>query len=292
MEELHRQSHDAAAELSRLRERKEHTERNAQAVAEAKAAIATLQQQYTGPTVEQAKAALAEAEERKSAADRRVAELEEQLRKAKEEAMNCRASHAEARADYDAAVNNQEIINQLRERIAGASLDGEPVTELDLRLAEKRVVECRQAVEVGIRTRDAILKAQEAEQHAKRAQGLRRAAEALREAASSVDQVLSTQLPTGPLRAEGGRLVLDTERGQGVPFDECSQGEKYRVALPYGIASVGAGGYLALVQEAWDGLDGEHRAEIAQICKASKVWIITGQVDDGELRAEEFSVQA
>ena len=83
-------------------------------------------------------------------------------------------------------------------------------------------------------------------------------------------------------------MVLDTERGDGVPFDECSDGEKYRVALPYGIQSVGQGGYLALVQSGWQDLGLPFREEIAAMCRKAKVWLITGEVADGELRLEKF----
>jgi hypothetical protein len=46
------------------------------------------------------------------------------------------------------------------------------------------------------------------------------------------------------------------------------------------------------VQSAWQDLDSEARREIAALCRESRVWILTAEVADGELRAEEFRLEA
>lgn len=289
---LHKASQEAVAEHSRLAERKKVADDNRQAIESAEKDLACLQDGYTGIGVAEAKEGFEAATKERQSADARVEEIEKQLAAAKELQNSAKTQQLEARAVFDKATAYEAMVTQLQNQINTAAGGEDPPSDLDVRMAEKAATKAKERLEQAIKQRDCVLKAVEAEGHEKQAKEHRKAAESLREAARSVDQVLTTKLPPGPLRAEKGRLVIDTQRGDGVPFDECSQGEKYRVALPYGIQSVGEGGYLALVQDGWQDLDTEHRAEIAELCRKSKVWLITGEVAEGDLRAEEFSLEA
>lgn len=292
IDELHEASQKATAEHSRLEERRKQAEDNRATIEDCERKLEQVQASYEGVGVKEATEGLEAATKERQSAESKVQEIERQLADAKAVLNSAKTQQLEARAAYDRAVAYESMVSQLQEQINTAAGGEDPPSDLDVKMAAKAAESAKHKLEQAIRQRDAILKAVEAEGHEKTAKEHRKAADALREAARSVDQVLTTKLPPGPLRAEKGRLVLDTDRGEGVPFDECSQGEKYRVALPYGIKSVGEGGYLALIQEGWDGLDAEHRAEIADLCRKSHVWLITGEVDEGELRAETFALEA
>jgi energy-coupling factor transporter ATP-binding protein EcfA2 len=292
LDALHQKSVEASSELSRLTERKKQADDNAEAIKEAERKLEQVQTTYTGLGVKEASGQFDAATSQRVNADAKVEEIRRQLADAEKAQAAALQQQTEARAAYDAAVGYEKLVGLLQQQINAASGGDDAPSDLDLKLAQKTADTARLNHETAVKHHGAALKAKEAEQYEEKAKDATKAAESLREAARSVDQVLTTKLPKGPLRAEKGRLVLDTERGEGVPFDECSDGEKYRVALPYGIASVGAGGYLALIQAGWQDLDMEHRAEIAELCRQSKVWLLTGEVADGDLRAEEFSLEA
>lgn len=97
-------------------------------------------------------------------------------------------------------------------------------------------------------------------------------------------------LPAGPLQIKDGTLVVQHDRRKkAVPFDKLSTGERWRVAMEYAIAAVGAGGVIPLHQEAWQSLGPELKAAVAKQCHEAKVWLISASVEDGgELRVEDF----
>lgn len=118
------------------------------------------------------------------------------------------------------------------------------------------------------------------------------AAEAMQLRAISQLVVVRVQqaIPAGPIQIQDGTLVVQQgKRGKFVPFEELSTGEKWRVALEYAIAAVGEGGLVPVSQEAWQALGPELKIEIAKQLQAAKVWLVTGEVSDGELRIEEFT---
>ena len=80
--------------------------------------------------------------------------------------------------------------------------------------------------------------------------------------------------------------MLDTARGEGVSFDQCSDGERFSVAIPYAVQAVGDGGIICLPQEGWQHLDERNRIAVAVAAEKCGVWIVTGEVADGELRQE------
>jgi hypothetical protein len=83
--------------------------------------------------------------------------------------------------------------------------------------------------------------------------------------------------------------VVDYElRGKKIPFEELSTGQKWKVALEYAVTAVGEGGVIPLSQEAWQALGPELKDSIAQQCRDLKVWLVTGEVAEGELRVEEY----
>lgn len=111
----------------------------------------------------------------------------------------------------------------------------------------------------------------------------------IRAAAAMVQSEVQKALPVGPIQVEDGTLVVDYElRGKKIPFEELSTGQKWKVAMEYAISAVGKGGVIPLSQEAWQALGPELKDQIAQQCRQCEVWLITGEVCQGELRVEEY----
>lgn len=116
-------------------------------------------------------------------------------------------------------------------------------------------------------------------------------AERLRTVAKSVGTVISRQLPDDCLLVpnEDGMLGVHYEkRGHWIPMDELSEGEKFSVCLPIALKTLGSGAVVPLRQESWQALDTSARKEIAKICKELKIWLVSGQVADCELRVESY----
>lgn len=163
-------------------------------------------------------------------------------------------------------------------------------TDDDLANAATAVQLARWSVDEGAKVRVARDKLESARSHHDKAKEFGDRASELRAAAKSVDWVLSQQIPAGPLRWEDDRLVLDTADCKSEPFDRLSDGERYRVAIPYALQAVGQGGVIVLPQRAWAdlGAGSPLRNEIADTAESCGVWIVTAEVAPGPLRAEVF----
>lgn len=289
LQPLHDASNQAAAAMAAIQERSTQAVMSQQRVATTEKAIAEAERQYTGLSVKAASDVEANAVANTGHCEAEVKRLAAALDEAKQRLADAKRCEDDATKARLHAVQFEEGLANLRKILKQnqAALSNIP-SEEETQRAYAAAQQARAALEAGIKARDASMKLLEAQAHERTAERLAQEAETLREKARSVDQVLSERLPPGPLRAEGGRLVLDTERGEGAPYDECSMGEKWTHALPYGIRAVGAGGVIAVVQEAWDGLDDSNRHLIADAAKEGKAWIITAEVDSGELRAEVY----
>lgn len=286
---LHAASAAAAGKVSGIEQRIKHAQENDDRYNGVRAAINEACENYSGPSIEEAEYAASKAGLAQVEAQDRVAQLEKQLAVAKVEAQ--KAVHVLNSANDTArrAHERYKAIKNLNSMLADAeqAVKDRPSDE-EYAAAVAAAEKAKRDVEMAVTIRDAQQKLATAKSHEEKAEAAATEAKRLREAARSVDHVLSQKLPTGPLRAEGGRLVLDTQRGESAPYDQCSAGEQWSYALPYGIKAVGQGGVLAVQQEAWDSLDQNNRRLIAQQAGESRTWIITGEVADGELRAEVF----
>ena len=115
-------------------------------------------------------------------------------------------------------------------------------------------------------------------------------ADRLRKAAGQTDDVLSVIVGKldCPLRVEGGRLVLTTDRGTEL-FEDLSDGERWRLALDVVIRFLPQNGILTLPQAAYGELDPINRREIDRLLRERGVVCLTAKAtEDEELRAEVF----
>lgn len=290
---LHRAASDCDSTLKLLQERAAQAVEKQVQVAESEQSLERVKGCYDGPVVATAtretiiaNALIDSEKELVLAAENQLAAARQRLRDVAAEAGRKQERQRTAEQHVEAVTAIERAINEARLFIANS-----PQPEA-IAAAESRAKHHRERLEQGIRLRDAQQKLIEANGHETAAEKANKEAEKLRNAARSVDHVLSQKLPPGPLRAEGGRLVLDTQRGESAPYDDCSDGEKWTYALPYGIGCVGAGGVIAVVQDAWQDLDEGNRLIVAEKAAEAKVWLITGEVAPGELRAEVFEPEA
>lgn len=208
-------------------------------------------------------------------------------------ASGLKARYEAAKAVADEAEKNirdaQKLLAEL-ERLRGEYLfPGEDVEQATLdALTAAESVALQNLQDAGsIQSRKAALAAsielqEESSELAKKAADLRLAAQ-------KVQAEVQKALPAGPIQVQDGLLVVQHgKRRKAVAFDDLSTGERWKVAMTYAISAVGEGGVIPLVQESWQALAPELQAEVAEMCSAAKVWIITAKVTDGELRVEDL----
>jgi len=287
MEALHADAYKAEAELASLRQKRESAAETVVRMQELTAELNRLSSEDQGPSYESSKGVLISLEQQKAESDSRIAAIKSQLAKEESAQRDLLAKIGVAKEVATAAHRREAAIESLRKSVAAITQPDE-VGDLDIALAEQEAAESKKRVERGAQAHAAKAKAEEAKKHSKAAKSLREKAADLRDAARSVDACLSSALPPGPLKAVNGRLVMETKRGPETLYDECSDGERWLAALPYGIRSVGKGGIIPVIQDAWQDLDDRARMLVAKACLDAKVWIVTAEVAPGELRAEQY----
>lgn len=205
-------------------------------------------------------------------ANRELAETEREL-----ESANARM---QAKVDQLEAAKKADALAASAREILGEPLTAE-VTQERLEQAAANVTICREAIEVATLARRALEQKAEAEAHLARSQQLRKQAELLRQAGKGTDEVLSEVVSkaSSALRVEGGRLVTQTKRGK-TYYCDLSMGERWKIALDLAIDAVGEGGLFTIPQEAWEGLDPENRAAIAEHVKSRRVVVLTAEASD------------
>lgn len=174
------------------------------------------------------------------------------------------------RAELERQIAESAISPPVPEEVDAAQAEMKAADEnLDAAIRHGTIIESRKA---------GLLKAAEAQEHAKEATALRRKA---KQADEVLSKIVST-LPGCPLQVTDGRLLTATKRGPTF-YSELSMGERWRIALDIAIQAVGTGGLLVIPQEAWEGLDPDNRAAIDAQAKGSKVVVLTAEcgADDG-----------
>ncbi len=280
----------AANTLATLTEQRTAAE-NARDRAKAAEAKIAEHEAGAGVTVEAAQKAVDEAAAANVAAHKRVQELKAQLANAESEARSAIAAHSSAEQVLRSVKSEWDALSGWRDEIAKAKALVCPAAAA-IADAEKAKADAEAAVNAGALVRRAKDKLAEAEGFREQAEQYRTAATALRERAQSVFQVLSQQIPEGPLYVAGDRLVLDTTDREAEPFDQLSDGERSKIAAQYAVDAVGSGGLVGLPQIFWDGLSLSSKKWLAEYASEKDAIVFTGEVADGELRIEPFGAEA
>lgn len=248
--------------------------------------LRVLSSDYAGPSVEKARQDELAAQQEVQTAREIVQLVEAQLREVKQDLRDAESKAKWANQTRAAAEEHEELIAECK-AIAQGDLP-QPVSTERLEQAAAGVSQARSAVEQGAVVRRAKQQVADAERCAAEAAAHAERSQRLRDAARSTDEVLSSVVAkTGTaLRVEAGRLVLDTRRGA-TYFSELSHGERWRIALDVAIEAVGQRGVLVIPQEAWEGLDPDNRAAIAEHVRGRGAVVLTAEASNGDAVSAE-----
>lgn len=230
---------------------------------------------YTGPTVEQAVAAVEETSQR-------IAELRSALRTEE-------AKLSELRVTADAASRHERSMKAWEDSIAAGqravAVDDKEVETIRAAIADAQANADRAAVDTERRRRR-----KQARDLLAKADAQRATAEALRAMASSIESVLTDAINSTAdcgLRVVNGRLVSDEF---GDAYDRLSHGQRARIAVRIIARAFPEGRAVAVIpQEAGEAIDSEAMAELDRIAREHDVVILTAAHDVGELRSEPFT---
>lgn len=220
----------------------------------------------------------AELEANLAKCDDTVQKLDKALAVARERQQQLRKALGEARRHKADVAVLEKALQDVPQPIAQEALDQAAQKVAEARSRHAAAMEASHA-------RRLLAQVEEVLQTAGRARGQ---ADAYRAAAGSVDWVLSDMVArvTKRLRVEAGRLVCDTDRGAEL-LSDLSGGERWRLALEIAAEQVGQGGLVTVPQEAWEGLDPQNRAEVADIARRVGVVLLTAECGDQvEIEAE------
>jgi hypothetical protein len=253
--------------------RRKQAEQTAKATAAARASLAALGDDGHPAT-------LAAAEEDERACDQVVEQLRAQLAQAvTEQAM----ASGKVTVQRKAAKQREQLQRTLEATVEAESVDDDTLAEL-----ERAVQVAAGEVETwAVRDKSKSLTA---EVERLRLEGIEAESEAviMRAAARGTENVVLQALRDvcgEDMELSGGRLYVHSDRGERELFADLSHGERWRRALDISIAAVGTQGLLVCRQEAYESLDPQNRAELAEYARRRGVVILTAEAADGELRA-------
>lgn len=251
------------------------------------------------PNLAAIKAEIDDAEARRSVGQQEVATIDLQiaeLRRKREEAVRgvdvaTRAS-ADATGRMRSAKAQHFAVAELRATVEGGVVDGpSPETIEAARIAKEQA---HAAILAGQRAREGQ-KTHAAAEAARAAAGESETrGKALRALARSTDMVLEDALRAAGfagLTWRDGRLYVESDRGIDGHlelFDDLSEGERYQTVFRWYAEKLPPSSFVPFSQEAWQGLIDGARQEIAAMCRAHRIWLWTGEIGPGELRAEVF----
>lgn len=210
----------------------------------------------------------------------RLADAEQRLREMTASRVSLRRELDQAENEEADAIQSHKSLLKTKQQLEAADAEVPPPDVVADRV--QAVGNARLAVDAGVLIRNAIAKDAERDRHVRLATSYAHQAEALRGAASGVDSVLSQQIQKiggCPLRVDGGRLVLETDRGREF-FAELSDGERWAIALDVAIDAVGEDGLIGIPQMAWEGLNNRVRSLINAHAKSRRATIVTAEVTE------------
>jgi len=295
--EIQRIHAEAVSNLSRLEEQDRNAKAAREAREKAKAELREKGGQYDGPSAEEAAAKLQAEQDNLAAKEAAVAECHERVERLRAELKAAEAEEQQAvsrRTNQANAVENAEQslkLAQDHERLI-TELSGQAETELpapvppeEMEAARRAKAEADDAVETGVKVREALRKLEEADKHKQEAEKHRRWAKRLQEACDGVDDILSKAVRFDNLRVEAGRLIYQHEDGRTEPFARLSPGQRARVGAEIGAKRVseqtGDGTRLMIIrQEDWAALDGAARNMVNDIAVMYGITVVTAQVSE------------
>lgn len=240
-------------------------------------------------SVDDALAAQSRAYVARKEADDLVASLKLQLTAAEDASKDAKAKADAADDALKQATLHAQTIESLRQSLA-STVTGP--TEEELKLATVNKDKAEYAYNEGIRIKDALKVEKEARAANDAAKVHAKRAEKLREAATKCFKVVTDaigKIPDCPLfvREIDGfpRLCLKTDRSEAEPFDELSDGERWKILIPLATAP---NRVVTLSQAGFGELQPANRTLLHNLVAERGGYLLTAQADDGELRAETY----
>lgn len=224
--------------------------------------------------------------------DQQIAELQRRRADAKRRIDEATKASADATTRLRAAEVQHASVASLRQIVDAGRPTG-PTAEQVL-AAQVAKHEANAAMLAGYKIRQAQDIQKRAKASIAAAAAAERESKALRELARSTDQVLERALLSAGFHGlswRSGRLYVESDRGlegKWELFDDLSEGERYQWAFRWVSQKLPPSSLLPLSQEAWQGLSPRSRADIARLSREHSIWLWTGEIGDGELRAVTY----
>ena len=238
---------------------------------------------YTGLSLADAKSAMAKAVDAANAKHATMEDLRKQFENAEKESKTADEVVRNSIETMNSAEAHEKAVVALKAAAAGDPVKG-PTAD-DLANAEKAIANTADAINLGVRIRDAAAKSAKLEEYKNAAADHTAAAKQIREAAGRVEDVLSAAVKAPGLSIKEGRLWSDEHNDY---FGNLSEGQRIKIALNITLPIVGEGGLLPLPQECFQDLDPTNRTMVNELAKKNRVTILTAEVADGDIRAELF----
>lgn len=200
---------------------------------------------------------------------------------------------ASARELLQAAERQQEIRSKWETQIREAEQIEVPTEEFVAK-AKAEVDAANQAVVDGLAVRNAKSALEMADKYLQESKDLQSKARKLRGAAHDTQDVLTeaiAKIPNCPLKVliddDGdARLVIKTDRSEQEPFDELSDGQRWNAILPLCFQN---NRLIVLSQAAFGEIQPKNVKLLDELARTHGAYILTAQVDDGQLRGESWS---
>ena len=286
-EALEEQLIAARASLQALTERQVAAERQRAAYNKAKASLET----EASGIEERLAAAMARRDDSMQMfqqMNHKVQEAKAALATAEQHCKSAETEALQANREYESIRQTAESFKSLAATVE-AGVPEVPTTE-DFDAANNAVLVCRDNINRAALVRknnETAEKREEVENDLARARGQ---ATLLRSFVPRCEETLSLMVRKSGtnLFVEGGRLRIATDRGPDELFGELSHGERWKAAIDVCVSSVGNKALIVIPQEAWEGIDPANRTDLAEHARANRVTILTAECGNGPIEAEQL----
>lgn len=274
----------ASNEKERLRTQAESFTTAFAAHQEATQLLENAQQNYTGLSVEAARAEYVEINAGHRADEDEYTRLKYLLDEAEKKTLESRAAKMAAGIALENAKTHEQTIADWRKTVDSSM--PKPVSQIMLERASNELEEAREASNKGVLIRQAKQHLAKAEALKEEALEIERQADLLRDAAKSTELVLSgiVSMLGVPLTVQGGRLIAqapDRLAGQ-EPFDELSSGEQWKLVGEIAVNAVGPKGIIVMPQVAWAELDDNNKQILAGVVEGTGVVLLSAVADSSK----------
>lgn len=294
-DELQAALEQSLSNLATEKERAANAKSALEAASEARLRIEDSKSSYDGSTLEDAKTALANVRSEVVTQQGVINEIQKSLAEAIDEmtAIKHRADLAEMALNR--ADEHEDLISQWEFDVK-ASEGVEPPDDDVVLILESHVQLARDAIETGVRVRDALQRDHEAKLISVSKKMANLSAQRLRDAAHGTEDILSRLVAEmgGVFKVDKEfRLIVQHPKRGETYFSELSHGERWKLGLDVAIEAfqrTGQRGLLAIPQHAFESLDGKNRRLISEHIKGTDLAVITAEVSREEDAGAEIGV--